>query len=332
MADRNLIFRNGKPVAVPITGLVWKYGVGGGVPFGSSFTIDGLGLRFGKTGKTELEFFAIEALSIGSIISGIIPGITNEIWQVTGAIIEETTYYEVPVISIGGDIFESSGATFLTYFVFSYKGDKGIKGDTGDPGADFSIEGAAAGDLAYYNGSAWARVPIGTPGQLLMVALGAPSWVNPPEAGACINYRYSQNSTMDSTALVIPFDNTTPQITEGKELLTLDYTPKNGSNLLEVEFTAWASGSALLSITFALFEIGNSDALAATALVSAAANYPLPVSLRFNYGLLGTTTPRTFAVRYGPSSGTAYVNRRLAELTYGGTSKSLLTAKEFKTT
>jgi hypothetical protein len=47
--------------------------------------------------------------------------------------------------------------------------------------ADWGIVGQTAGDIIYYNGTDWVRLPIGTSGQQLTVNAteDAPEWVSP---------------------------------------------------------------------------------------------------------------------------------------------------------
>jgi len=48
----------------------------------------------------------------------------------------------------------------------------------------YSPSGASTGDLMYYNGSDWVRIPVGTTGQRLTVAAGLPVWASQDASGA----------------------------------------------------------------------------------------------------------------------------------------------------
>lgn len=48
----------------------------------------------------------------------------------------------------------------------------------------YSPSGASVGDLMYYNGSDWVRIPVGTTGQRLTVASGLPVWASQDAIGA----------------------------------------------------------------------------------------------------------------------------------------------------
>jgi hypothetical protein len=43
--------------------------------------------------------------------------------------------------------------------------------------ADWGLEDQVAGDIAYYDGSEWVRLPKGTDGQVLKLDSGLPKWV-----------------------------------------------------------------------------------------------------------------------------------------------------------
>lgn len=70
----------------------------------------------------------------------------------------------VTVASAGSPIAVSAGPAFLV---------------------GYSIPGQALGDVAYYNGVAWVRLPAGAPGDVLTVTAGAPAWVA-PSGGASV--------------------------------------------------------------------------------------------------------------------------------------------------
>ena len=147
-------------------------------------------------------------------------------------------------------------------------------------------------------------------------------------AGVLVKYAKTASTSQPSTTSIIPLDATIPQISEGTELITITYTPTSASSDLEIEFTAWTSVNSITGITFSLFVDSTANALSATTVTPPAANYTLPVVLRFNLSA-GSTSARTYRIRYGPAvAATAYVNRRQAEASYGGVSQSLLTVKE----
>lgn len=129
-------------------------------------------------------------------------------------------------------------------------------------------------------------------------------------AGTQIGYAYTLTQTADSTALTIPFDNSVPQITEGKEysLLTTTYTPKAANSLIRVRVvlagvSVSASGN---SVVVALFQDAGPSAIAAGHVYCGAlgASYPPPVIE--SVLAAGSTVARTYTVRFG-SNATGYI-------------------------
>lgn len=117
----------------------------------------------------------------------------------------------------------------------------------------------------------------------------------------------ASDTTLATCSTAIPLDSSTPQNTEGNEVLTLAITPKNTANILTIEFFAPlvsvsnASGTAIA----ALFQDATADALAAGRMPTGSRGQLL-LSHRM---AAGTTSSTTFKVRVGASSGfTAYVN------------------------
>jgi hypothetical protein len=125
-----------------------------------------------------------------------------------------------------------------------------------------------------------------------------------------VDYQYSSTAASDSTTTVIPVDNTIPQNTEGKELLTVSITPKNSSNILEVE-TIIPIGTVSLAAYFtaALFRDSGADAVAIASNWNAGTNQWTPSIIKYRVAA-GSTSTTTFKLRFGPSAaGTAYVNQ-----------------------
>jgi hypothetical protein len=124
----------------------------------------------------------------------------------------------------------------------------------------------------------------------------------------CKQIKYTSTATADSTTTVIPVDNTIPQNTEGKELLTLAITPSNVNNILVIEaYIPVGTVSLAAYFTAALFQDSAADALQTTSNYNAGANQWTPCFIR-HIMTAGTTSSTTFRLRYGPSTaGTAYI-------------------------
>ena len=138
-------------------------------------------------------------------------------------------------------------------------------------------------------------------------------------AGAVLQRQESMLSTYTSTATAIPVDNTIPQITEGAEFTSLAFTPQSASSTLLIEiFAPYLVNSATSGITVALFVDATANALAAvggqnsTSTISYAGHY-----LQYRVAS-GSTSARTYRMRYGGNSGTTYINGTSSAGLYGG--------------
>jgi hypothetical protein len=143
---------------------------------------------------------------------------------------------------------------------------------------------------------------------------------------------------------ILPADNTIPQSGEGKEVMTLTYSPKAASNILKVEvtvcFTSTDQGGTVG--TAALFLDGASSAVAAACQGTRGAGSTLPIypmaSIHFVYVMNVPPTPATpaaitFRVRLGPGGGNISgdpIGKVNFNNDYGGKSASSITVTEFQ--
>lgn len=119
---------------------------------------------------------------------------------------------------------------------------------------------------------------------------------------------FSTSSTSASTATALPFDDTLPQSGEGAEYMTLSFTPKSASSNLVIFFLGWvANGTANQVTTTALFKDSDTDTFAAMPCISTGANQILPCVLFSAPTASGSTSARTYRVRFGPNSGTSFM-------------------------
>lgn len=165
------------------------------------------------------------------------------------------------------------------------------------------IGSAAQGDILIRGAAGWERLAAGTAGQFLKT-LGAaanPAWAN---GGKVAQVAIATTSTSASTGTNIGFDNTIPQSGEGAEFLTCSVTPTNASSTLIIEFKGWgdAAGNHLMA---ALFQDSAADALCAID-CSPTSNNGMPVVLRYVVSA-ASTSARTYKIRFGANSGTAYM-------------------------
>lgn len=129
--------------------------------------------------------------------------------------------------------------------------------------------------------------------------------------GAAVQMVYQGYSSYDTTNTIMPWDNTIPQNTEGKEFMSLSITPKSATNILVIEVLALTSnGNATQVHTAALFQDSTANALAAHAVFTDASTVvPKPLPLQ-HVMVAGTTSATTFKVRIGP--------HQLTTLTFNG--------------
>ncbi len=204
------------------------------------------------------------------------------------------------------------------------------------PGRAIELGSDAEGDLAYHDGSKWTRLAKGTAGQYLATNSGAtaPEWVTSATTGKVLQMKSNLIGTADSTTLVIPPDNTIPQITEGKEFCNLAVTPTSATSkiLITVQVTYWLSTFARIYV--AAFQSGVNDALA-TSYDTGDNQIPgEPSTFSFSFVVdSGSTTARTYSMRFGVSDGayTAYINTASGSHTrFGGSINSGLIIQEIE--
>ncbi len=189
----------------------------------------------------------------------------------------------------------------------------------------------AQGDIIYYDGADWVALNAGTSGNFLktMGAGANPQWALPPSAVVQV-VEATPLTTKTDCAVVILYDDSIPQNTEGTQILTVSITPTNASNRLRVDIDVPLVGiSAADPVILALFQ----DAIAGALAASATQVTQNGAQMHLTYEMAaGTTSAITFKARLGPNSGTAYVNgegaagnRRL-----GGASAARMRVTEIK--
>jgi hypothetical protein len=193
--------------------------------------------------------------------------------------------------------------------------------------ANIVLGSDADGDIYYRASSVTTRLPKGTAGQILKMNSGAtaPEW---GAGGKLVQMQYSRSTTPGSTTAVIPFDNTTPQNTEGVELLTVSITPKSASNLLIIEVDiAAADGNGVGAVIISLFKDSTVDAIATAYSVIPSADYSDLLHLS-HIMPAGSTSSTTFKIRFGPQTGTGYWLRRYSYDMFNGTLAMILKVTE----
>lgn len=138
----------------------------------------------------------------------------------------------------------------------------------------------------------------------------------------------STTVSVTSGTTVIPFDNTTPQNTEGFSIGSLAITPKSATNILEITCIANCNCvGAAQAYVLALFQDSNASALKSSMALSAANGGH---SLLLKYTMVaGTTSSTTFSFRLGGNSTTSVtVGGYNGAGILNGTSNGLITITE----
>jgi hypothetical protein len=149
-----------------------------------------------------------------------------------------------------------------------------------------------------------------------------------------LQVRDSLDATAQSTTITIPIDNTPPQITEGAQLQSLSFTPRQADSKIKIEWTGFISGAAAANsfAVIALFQSGSTSAIDtkygfhdSTVLLNWT---PKLSAVMDSWG----TDARTISVRYGGSAGeTIYAGSTVGGTArFGGTMNNVLTVTEYK--
>ena len=148
----------------------------------------------------------------------------------------------------------------------------------------------------------------GDSGQVLSTdGSGALSWIG---AGKILQVVETNYTASASSVTAIPLDNTIPQNTEGTQILSASITPASSSNKLYIQVSfPFVDADGARSVFAALFQDSTANALAGGLVILVGSDYSNNIYFS-HYMTAGTVSSTTFKVRYGPNTGTAYINRR----------------------
>lgn len=145
------------------------------------------------------------------------------------------------------------------------------------------------------------------------------------------NMLFTETTTSDSTTTTVPYDNTIPQNTEGKEFTALNtaFTPKYANSKIEIEvFIPMIDTNANNIWIGFLCQSGVANALAVATHTAAGVNSPCMFYLKTVVDAANITA-RTYSLRFGPQAGTAYLNRpQAAAAQFGGAAKAYMKVTE----
>ena len=147
--------------------------------------------------------------------------------------------------------------------------------------------------------------------------------------GSVVQVVNTTRTTSEVTAVSIPFDNTIPQITEGREWMTRTITPTSATNKLKIDVVVMGSSSAgAVYIVAALFQDTTANALAAQGVYQTTINATEQVVFT-HYMTAGTTSEITFRVRASNASFDTFTfNGYGSAVKLGGVASSSITVTE----
>lgn len=149
-------------------------------------------------------------------------------------------------------------------------------------------------------------------------------------AGAVVQVGNSQTGEIVIGNTVIPNDNTIPQITEGFQVLTLNFTPKSATNKLKIDVVLHLATGTAGALIGALFADSTADALAVISDYQATTNASKTIKFS-HYMTAGTTSQIAFKVRAGcNNAGDVILNGVSAARLFGGRAASSITVTEYK--
>lgn len=151
-------------------------------------------------------------------------------------------------------------------------------------------------------------------------------------AGLVLQTVYQQTGALATGTIVLPFDDTIPQSSEGNEYLTATIVPLYASSVLQVDVSIVLASSfaGTTAMSAALFRDSGASALAAGTMLSPSANSPMTISFRHRVSA-GSTVATTFRVRGGSSgAGTTTFNGNAGARGFGGVMASSITITEIK--
>ena len=139
-----------------------------------------------------------------------------------------------------------------------------------------------------------------------------------------------QTGSRSSGTVIIPFDESIPQNTEGNEFLTLAITPTDVNNKLEITVKPLLSNSSVNWMVSALFQDNTADALAVVFGYNPTAT-TTAIEVLTHTMTAGTVAETTFKFRAGlASAGTTVLNSSAAGTTlFGSLAASSITITEY---
>jgi hypothetical protein len=193
--------------------------------------------------------------------------------------------------------------------------------------------GVVSGDILYYNGTHWVRLARGNAGDVLTtLSTNIPGWT---QRGRVLQEILASTVSTQKITTQIPYDDTIPQSSEGTELFSQAFTPKDTtSSYIEIEAEVSVTADATDQMIIALFKNAETDALSATAVFCDTTNKQRQLRCFYRFTAagalftvkcrLGTATPSNLFVNSIDNAGAALRK-------FGGVQLSWLRITEYST-
>jgi hypothetical protein len=139
----------------------------------------------------------------------------------------------------------------------------------------------------------------------------------------------ASTTSLVTCTTAVPADDTIPQVGEGDQVLSGNFTPKSASSTLHIAVRLRGGASTTAYAASALFTGASSSAIASAAAYVNSANYIAILDLLHTMASPGTNQI-TFSVRAGPASGSLYINGiGTGTRLHGGVQKASLIVTEY---
>lgn len=138
---------------------------------------------------------------------------------------------------------------------------------------------------------------------------------------------YAEYLPYVGTSLVIPQDDTIPQVTEGFEILTASITPRLSTSRIRVRVMVPMGAGGLVVGIAAVFVNNGPNALAAAAMTMEGGSRQSVISFECEYAP-GSKAAQNFALRVGSGGGAVYVNGNQTSRIFGGVSRASMVLEE----
>lgn len=153
---------------------------------------------------------------------------------------------------------------------------------------------------------------------------------NTVTVGGVVQVVATVNATPSTITGEFPYDNTTPVITEGSEVMTATITPGSASNKLMIQVNVVVSAANAVRVGVGLYNTDSSATDPVAFVSDFEANNGIQSITLIHFMTAPSGSATTFRVRIGSDNGDIYLNQGNNELKYNGTLTSTITITELQ--